>query len=323
LIILLAGDSQAGSTDPTPDSLASLIFQYLDANDSEEAERLLPILLSRPDVSIETAIRIVQTERPYTSQPIGMLPDEQITIRGRPYPLALSVPLTYQPSKGYGLVVCLHGAGFTGEAYLERWQARLGEDYILACPTYPAGAWFTRRAEELVLAAVQQVRRRYHIDPDRIFLTGMSNGGIGAWLIGMHDAPMFGGIAPMASGLDDVLLPFLANLSNTGIYIIHGTKDQVMPVELSRALSRELTALGIPHVYREHQREHPIAGGHYFPREELPDLVAWFSRQRREPLPTKITVVREASRFQSFNWVRIESTDPIAAFSDDLIDKRD
>ncbi|HEY6085098.1 MAG TPA: hypothetical protein VIU63_06855, partial [Nitrospira sp.] len=236
---------------------------------------------------------------------------------------SLSIPLTYQPSKGYGLVVCLHGAGFTGDTYLERWRTRLGDDYLLACPTYPSGAWFTRRAEELVLATIRHVRRQYHVDPDRIFLTGMSNGGIGAWLIGMHDAPLFSGIAPMASGLDDVLMPFLANLRNTPVYIIHGAKDQVMPVELSRSISRELTKLGIPHVYREHEREHPVAGGHYFPREELPDLIAWLDRQRRNPMPPQLTVVRDASHFQAFDWVRFEATDPIAAFSDDLVDKRD
>jgi hypothetical protein len=45
--------------------------------------------------------------------------------------------------------------------------------------------------------------------------------------------------------------------------------------------------------------------------------------QRRDSLPTRVTVVREASHFQAFSWLRIEATDPIAAFSDDLIDKRD
>ena len=105
--------------------------------------------------------------------------------------------------------------------------------------------------------------------------------------------------------------------------MIHGAKDQVMPVTLSRSISRELTALGYPHVYREHQGEHPVAGGHYFPREELPALVTWLDRQRREPSPAKVTVVREASHFQPFSWVRLDATDPIAAFSDDLIDKRD
>jgi hypothetical protein len=55
----------------------------------------------------------------------------------------------------------------------------------------------------------------------------------------------------------------------------------------------------------------------------LPDLVAWFNRQRREPLPTRITLVREASHFQPFDWLRLDTTDPIAAFSDDLVTKRD
>ena len=66
-----------------------------------------------------------------------------------------------------------------------------------------------------------------------------------------------------------------------------------------------------------------MAGGHYFPREELPALVTWLNSQRRDPLPAKLTVVREASHFQPFGWVRIDVTDPIAAFSEDLIDKRD
>jgi dienelactone hydrolase len=308
---------------PASESLASQIFRYLDTTNGEEAERLLQDIQLHPEASVERVTRIIQTERIYDAQPIGTLPDERVQIHSRVYPLALSIPLTYQPSKGYGLVVCLHGAGFTGDVYLERWQARLGDDYILACPTYAAGAWFTKQAEDLVLATIQQVRSRYHVDPDRIFLTGMSNGGIGAWLIGMHHAPLFAGLAPMASGLDDALMPFLANLRNTPVYMIHGAKDQVMPVELSRAISRELTELGYPHVYREHQREHPMAGGHFFPREELPDLVAWLNAQRRDPLPSRLTLVREASHFQAFGWVRLDATDPIAAFSDDLVTKHD
>ena len=323
--LLVGGVDLSLAEPPAPalDSLAPLVFQYLDTGDSDEADRLLQTILSHADASIETVSRIIQAERTYQSQPMGTLPDEQITIRGRAYPLSVSVPLTYQPAKGYGLVVCLHGAGFTGDEYLERWQARLGDDYLLACPTYPSGAWFTKRAEELVLATIQHIHRRYHVDPDRIFLTGMSNGGIGAWLIGMHHASLFAGIAPMASGLDAVLMPFLANLRNTPIYMIHGAKDYVMPVELSRSISRELAALGYPHIYREHQREHPMAGGHYFPREELPDLVAWFNGRRREALPARLTLVRDASHFQPFNWLRLESTDPIAAFSEDLVDKHD
>ena len=326
LVVILAGFADGGmdtSVAASSDEMKTQVFRYLDSTDADEAARTLQAMLSDPNATIDQAIRIIQTERDYAPQPTGTIPDERVDVQGRAYHLALSVPLTYQPAKGYGLVVCLHGAGFTGEAYLERWQVRLGEDYVLACPTVPTGAWFTRDAEELVLATIHSVQRRYHIDPDRIFLTGMSNGGIGAWVIGMHDAPLFAGIAPMASGIDNVLMPFLANLRSTSIYIIHGAKDQVMSVELSRMIAEELTRLGYPFVYREHDREHPMAGGHYFPREELPELVTWLNAQRRNSLPTTVTVVRDASHFQPFGWVRIDATDSIASFSEDLISKRD
>jgi hypothetical protein len=36
-----------------------------------------------------------------------------------------------------------------------------------------------------------------------------------------------------------------------------------------------------------------------------------------------VTLVREASHFQPFGWVRIDATDSIAAFSEDLVDKKD
>jgi hypothetical protein len=326
LVMILAGfaDHEMDASAVTfPSEMKMQVFRYLDSTDAEEAAGILQAILSDPHTTIDQTIQIIQTERDYDPQPTGTIPDGKVDAQGRAYNLALSVPQTYQQAKAYGLVVCLHGAGFTGEAYLERWQARLGEDYVLACPTAQMGAWFTRGAEELVLATIRSVQRRYHIDPDRIFLTGMSNGGIGAWVIGMHDAPLFAGIAPMASGLDQVLMPFLANLRSTPIYIIHGTKDQVMPVEFSRTITNELTKLGYPFIYREHDGEHPMAGGHYFPREELPALVTWLNAQRRNPLPTSVTVVREASHFQQFGWVRIDATDPIAAFSEDLVSKRD
>jgi hypothetical protein len=96
-----------------------------------------------------------------------------------------------------------------------------------------------------------------------------------------------------------------------------------MPVELSRSISRELTRLGVKHVYREHDRTHPMAGGHFFPREELPGLVTWLNAQQRQPFPKTLMVVRDASHLLPFGWVRIDGTDQIAAFSEDLIDRSD
>jgi hypothetical protein len=51
--------------------------------------------------------------------------------------------------------------------------------------------------------------------------------------------------------------------------------------------------------------------------------VAWFGTRRRDPSPTRLTVVRDATHLQPFGWIRIDATDRIAAFSDNLIDRRD
>ncbi len=308
---------------PIPPTLPSLVRVFVETPDAEKADRLLGEILGREDATIVSVWAILGAGRAYTKEPLGTQPSQDVRVGNRMFHYGLYVPHTYSPGKAYGLVICLHGAGFTGDTYLERWQTRLGDEYVLACPTLRTGNWWTRTAEDLVQATIRAVSAKYHIDPDRVFLTGMSNGGIGAYVIGAHHARRFAAVVPMAGGIDPVLMPFLENFSQTPLYIIHGQQDQVMPVELSRTIAQELTRLGAPYVYREHDRVHPMAGGHFFPREELPDLVAWLGRQHREPYPKKLTVVRDASHLESFGWLRIDATDRIAEFSENLTDRHD
>ncbi len=302
-------------------SLATLVMQYLAVEDREGAESSLQAILDHPQASLERVSAVLQEGRTYEAAPVGMLPSQPVLVRDKTFSYGLFVPSAYNPDVAWPLVVCLHGAGFTGDSYLERWASRLGEWSILACPTTMAGTWWTRPSEELVLATIEAVRARYRIDPDRVYLTGMSNGGIGAWIIGMHQAPRFAAVAPMASGIDDVLFPFLENLRHTSLYVIHGARDQIMPVWLSRNVTNELARLGIAYTYREHEWTHPHAGGHFFPRQELPSLVEWFRNQRRDPYPRSVIVVRDASHLTDFGWVRIDATDRIAMFSEQLIDQ--
>lgn len=318
-LLLLPAIGTASGADP----LSGLVRQFLEAERPDQAEEILATILNDPRATPETVQTILQDGRTFGAEPVGLQRSLPVQVGSETFWFGLYVPASYRPTQDYGLVVCLHGAGFTGDAYLERWQARLGEEYLLACPTLRQGDWWTRAAEQLVLATIRAVMARYRVDPDRVILTGMSNGGIGSLLIGLHHAPLFAGVSPMAGGLDDVLFPFLENFRNTPLYLIHGLRDQVMPVELSRALARELTRLGYPFIYREHDRVHPMAGGHFFPREELPALVAWFGTLRRDPFPKTLTVVRDASHLTPFSWVRIDATDRIAAFSDLLMDSRD
>ncbi len=291
----------------------ALVRQYLRADD-QDAERLLPKLMGRRVTEIETALRRVLDEPPSISGPTGMLPDQSIRVGDAEYRYALYVPPAYTPSKIYPLIICLHGAGFGGDAYLDRWQPRLQEAYILACPTIEDGAWWTKEAEALVLAVLDKVARNYRIEPDRVFLTGMSNGGTGTFLIGLNHADRFAALIPMASAFPRGLYPLLENARFTRFYIIHGSRDQVVPVRYSRELISHLQEHGFQAEYHEHDKEHPMAGGHFFPRDELPALIEWLAVRHRTPPPHRVTIVRDRDHLDRLYWVRIDGTRDAASF---------
>ncbi len=303
--------------------LGALVREYVRGSSDRSQDQVLSQILTHPEATLQSVEAAVRDIPQYSSVPVGAQPKRSIKVREKSASYALYVPPSYSPEQNYPLILCLHGAGFTGEAYLERWVPRLEDRYILACPTMVGGAWWTRFAEDVTLGILDSLSQEYHIDPDRVFLSGMSNGGIGAWIIGMHHADRFAGIAPMASGLDDVMFPFVGNLINTPVYVIHGEADEVMPVRLSRDLVQEMKRHGVLHEYREHEWTHPHAGGHFFPRQELPALIDWFDAQRRTPLSTHLSIVRDASHVAALSWGRIDATDEIAEFSENLVDKRD
>lgn len=300
--------SASGDPAPPQEELNPLVQQFLASGDPNQSEALLKEIQNKKGVTVAQIEQAIQNGL-YPLEPrVGALHLE-LEIEGEPADYALYVPESYDPAAAYPLIVCLHGAGFTGDSYLERWQARLGEKTVLACPTMMGGAWWTPGGEGLVTAVIDDVRSKYHIDPNRVYLTGMSNGGIGTYLIGMFHADRFAAISPMAAGIPDEIFPFLRNFSSTGIYIVHGAQDEVMPVILSRKISEYLKEQEIPYTYREHDRLHPMAGGHFFPREELPELVAWFDGQHREPYPARVVSIRDSEHLQPFYWTEINQAE--------------
>ncbi len=285
-----------------------IVQQYLLSNNAEQSAAFLKDVLAHPKLTILNLEEAIQTGRRYPEKPSTGSLHKSIEVAGYEMSYAMHVPKNYDAKKSYPLIICLHGAGFVGDSYIDRWKSRLGANAILVCPTIQGGAWWSRQGETLVLDVMDAVSSEYHINPEKIFLTGMSNGGIGVYLVGMFHADRFAAIAPMAGGIPDEIFPFLDNFSSTGIYIIHGAHDQVMPVRLSQDLSAYLKDAGIAHTYREHGKEHPQAGGHFFPREELPALVKWFDAQRRISMPARIESVRDVNHLAPFYWTEINQT---------------
>ncbi|MDP9131863.1 MAG: hypothetical protein M3M98_01855, partial [Nitrospirota bacterium] len=110
------------SEEGSAQELAAQVWRYITTEESDQAGRLLSAILQRPDATVQALQELLRTGRPHSLQPVGLLPDEQVIVRDRTYQYSLSVPQSYEPTRDYALVVCLHGAGFTGEAYLDRWK---------------------------------------------------------------------------------------------------------------------------------------------------------------------------------------------------------
>lgn len=282
------------------------IEEYISTRDDKEADEILDHILSHPVLDIDQILIQLKRWKRYENEKRGPLLDQKAVLDSKDIRYALYVPTGYNPQVEYPLIVCLHGAGFDGNRYLERWSARLGESYIIICPSVEGGIWWTDEAVFQVTSLINEIKSIYNINTNRIYLTGMSNGGVGALRIGINYPDRFAGIIPMAGAMPDEALPLLRNLKNTPIYIIHGSKDQVMPVEYSRKVSNRLAELGYDVVYREHDRIHPEAGGHFFPTEELPNLIKWLGGKKRDPYPKELIYLASGTGKRGYYWMRID-----------------
>jgi len=165
-------------------------------------------------------------------KPNGLHPDKKYRMRGKTYSYALYVPKS--ATAKMPMIIIMHGMGGNGPNTIRGWMERLGDEFIVLCPTYPMGAWWSKNAEELVLNLIKETGASYNIDPDRVFLAGLSNGAIGAYLMGMFYPDHFAGIVPIAGSITKRYLHFLVNLNNTPTYMIQGEHDPVFPIELAR-----------------------------------------------------------------------------------------
>src|ERR1017187_1825505 len=120
-------------------------------------------------------------------------------------PYALYVPKSYDPARRYPVVVSLHEEESNHVVNLQRVfgiPARYGEsglralgtlavpravDYLVACPFARGTMGYQGIAEQDVYDVLADVKRRYPVDEDRVYLTGSSMGGGGA--LAGADAP--------------------------------------------------------------------------------------------------------------------------------------
>ena len=71
---------------------------------------------------------------------------------------------------------------------------------IIVCPTAIAAPWAAPANEPFLLACLEEVMLLYNVDENRVYLTGHSMGGFGAWSFGPKHNELFAVVAPMSGG---------------------------------------------------------------------------------------------------------------------------
>jgi predicted peptidase len=114
---------------------------------------------------------------------------------------------------------------------------------------------------EAALDALRQTMAEFRVDPDRVYLTGLSMGGHGTWYLAYRRPDLFAAIAPICGWVPDFPqfkgsvpvvpmdsgppLPALARqLRGVPVWIFHGEMDRVVPVTGSREPAAALKEAG-------------------------------------------------------------------------------
>lgn len=196
---------------------------------------------------------------------------------------SLYVPEYYTPERAWPLVMALHGGSGNGRGFLWSWlrDARsLGA--ILAAPTATGSAsnkstWalMGEDADTPNLARIlDSVRSRWNIDPARLLLTGMSDGGTFCYVTGLEGASPFTHLAPVSATFHPLMAEMAdaQRLRGLPVYIVHGRLDWMFPVQVARQTKDALAAAGADVTYRELDDL-----SHCYPREMNAPILKWLA----------------------------------------------
>jgi predicted peptidase len=234
-------------------------------------------------------------------QETGFL-NRAVTIGGKPVRYQVYVPFDYTPAKNWPVILFLHGAGERGTDGLRQTQVGLGTAIrenarwfpaIVVLPQAPPGKIWGGGVGEGALAALEQSIGEFHGDRTRLYLTGISMGGYGAWTLALYHPTMFAAIVAVCGGVlppvhfkqlgvplsdPDPYAGVAQRLAGTPAWLFHGAADSVVPVTESRRLHAAFEKAGS----RVNYTEYPGVGHNSWdPAFSDSKLWEWLFVQRR------------------------------------------
>ena len=194
---------------------------------------------------------------------------------------SLYVPEYYTPDRAWPLVMALHGGSGNGRGFLWSWlrDAR-SQGAILVAPTATGNTWalMGEDADTANLARIlDAVRSRWNVDPTRLLLTGMSDGGTFCYVTGLESASPFTHLAPVSATFHPLMAEMAdaERLRGLPVYLVHGRLDWMFPVQVARQTRDALAAAGAAVTYRELDDL-----SHCYPREMNAPILNWLNGER-------------------------------------------
>jgi predicted peptidase len=180
---------------------------------------------------------------------------------GRKIAYGLFIPPDPKPGEKLPLVLCLHGAGGNTTAAKELASAERQAKYrciIMAPGCDPrTSRWVAmpfrpveqRSVMPELLGALEAVMRELPVDPDRVYVTGQSMGGVGTWGLIAAEPNRFAAAVPVCGAWQPEDAKKMARVL---VWAFHGEKDPTVPVEGSRRMIAALKAAGATPRYTEY-----------------------------------------------------------------------
>ena len=167
------------------------------------------------------------------------------------YLLYLPKDYAAQAGKTWPLVLFLHGSGESGTD-IEKVKvhgppklAAAGKEFpfILVSPQAPSPqvGW----NNESLITLLDDIQAKYAVDPDRVYVTGLSMGGYGTWALAIEHPDRFAAIAPICGG---GMARRARRIRHLPIWVFHGAKDLAVPLKESQEMVDSLKAAGAAEV---------------------------------------------------------------------------
>lgn len=240
-------------------------------------------------------------------------------------PYGLYIPKNYDAKKKYPFVMMLHGAGSNHRLELRRVFGKSnapGEtdveasrvfpewkdvDYIVAVPFARGTMGYQGVAEKDVMDVLADVKKRFNIDEDRTYLTGLSMGGGGTLWIGLTRPDLWAAIAPVCPAPPQGTEDLAPNALNFPSWFHHGDKDQAVPVSVSRDWTRKLKDLNYQVEYTEYPGVNHNSWENAYANGQIFD---YFSKYKRDPLPARVRFVSRNYAYNKAYWVTFDQFVP-------------